>query len=302
MSNATELDVGDGLGGGGAAAEASAEGSRGRRIAFRVVSVLTGLFLLAMFSIPLLEVVFMWLPAATLAEMFAEEGESVAELELHRSHFMSVGIVAWAVVPAVLVQWRKPARRVAPMLQLVVIAVMATVLYGLSGTFAESLLEEGLVLAPVLLLAFLHPRARSLLRRPMFDRTMVSLAAIATIPWVVSAIADARLQLANAAGDIHAEPEHWATAALMALAITACAFIGASDHDGWRLPAWIAALGSAMYGAHSLAFPDAVSAAPVVWAVAAVVWGVVFAVATVRRSRAQRSDAQQSRAERPSLQ
>lgn len=295
---AAEVDVG----GGGAATAPAEEVPRGRRIAFRVVSVLTGLLLLAMFSFALLEVAFMWLPGATLAEMLAEEGQSAAELELHRSHFMSVGIVAWAVVPAVVVQWRKPARRVAPMLQLVVIAVVATVLYGLSGTLGEWLVEEGLVLAPVLLLAFLHPRARSLLRRPMFDRTMVSLAAVAAIPWVVSAVADARLQLANAAGDIHAEPEHWATAALMAMAITACAFIGASDHDGWRLPAWTAALGSAMYGAHSLAFPDPVSAAPTAWAVAAVVWGVVFAVATVWRSRAQRSHAQESRAERPSLQ
>ena len=297
MSNAAGVDVGDSVGGGGTGAAASGEGSRGRRIAFRVVSALTALLLLAVFSFALLEVVFMWLPAATLAEMFVEEGQSATELEAHRSHFMSVGIVAWVVVPAVLVQLRKPAQRLAQLLQLVTLALAATVVYGLSGTLGEWLLEEWLLLVPVLLVAVLHPRARALLRRPTFDRTMVSLAATAALPWAGSAIADARLQLANAAGDIHAELEHWATAALMAIAITACAFIGASDHDGWRLPAWTAAIGSIMYGAHSLAFPAPVSAAPTVWALAAVVWGVVFAVATVRRSRAQRS-----RAERASLQ
>lgn len=288
MSNAADLEIDGGAGAAGDGNVVSAPSgdlSRGRRIAFRVVAVLTALWLLLMHVFGLTEVVLMWLPGETLASMFGEDAGSVAELEMHRSHFMIIGIVAWATVLAAVVQVRKPHRRVAAMLQLVLIAAGGTVLYGLSGTLGEWLLEEGTVLVPVLLVASLHPRAKSLLRWPSFDRAMAGLAAVAAIPWTVFVVDHARLQLVNAGGDIHAEPEHWATAALMGIVIAGCAFIGAGDHDGWRLPAWVAAVASVLYGVHSLVFPGPVSAASTVWAIGAVVWGLVFAVSVLRRSR-----------------
>jgi hypothetical protein len=79
--------------------------------------------------------------------------------------------------------------------------------------------------------------------------------------------------------------EHWATSALMAVIIVVAGLIGSTDHTGWRLPAWIAALASIDYGVHSLVFPDVASNASTLWAVAAVAWGCAYAVTIVRRSR-----------------
>lgn len=292
MSNAPELDIERSTGAvdrGPRALDGTAvawgQRARGRRIAFRVVSALTALLLLAMHVFGMLEVVLMWLPEATLGELFAEQFDSVAELVAHRAHFMSIGIVSWAMVLAVLVQLRKPWRRVAQMLQLLLISVAATVMYALSGTLMEWLLEEWLVLVPVVAMAVLHPRARALASRPTFDRPMRAVAVVAAVPWTVFALVNARLQLIVGPEDLHGAPEHWATAALMGLTLAGCAVLGATHHDGWRMPAWVAALGTLLYGAHSLAFPEAVSAATTTWAVAAVVWGIVFGAVVVSRSR-----------------
>jgi hypothetical protein len=229
-----------------------------------------------------MEAVFMWLPNATVVSMF--DDISTGELE-HRGHFNSIGIVSWAFVPAILVQLRKPERRAAAMLLAVTIVLAGTALYGLSGSLTDWLLEEIALLVPVLLLAWTHPRARDLVRRPRFDRKMARLVGLAAVPWLVFAFTQAQLQWRNVAGDSHAEPEHWATSALMALTILLAGLIGSTNHAGWRLPAWIAALASIDYGLHSLVFSDVASAASTPWAIAAVAWGCAYAAAIVRRSR-----------------
>ena len=257
-------------------------GSRARRIAFRVLAVLTSLLVVTLMIFAVTEVVFMWLPWDTLMSLI---DDLPAADEIHRGHMNIAGIIAWALVLGVVVQLRKPERRVAPMLQAVGIVVAGAVVYGLSGTLGEWLAEEVILLVPVLLLAVLHPRARDLVRCPRTDRTMGALVGVAAVPWLVFAVDHALLQWRNAAGDPHAGMEHWATAALLAVVILWCGLLGSSDHPGWRLPAWIAALASIEYGVHSMVFPDVASAAATLWAVGAMLWGAGFAVATVGRSR-----------------
>lgn len=262
------------------------EQSRARRTTFRVVSIVVGLWFLALQSIGLTEVVLMWLPAETLASITGDLASSFVE---HRSHFMSIGIVAWAVVPAALVQWRKPEKRVGSMLLLLVIAVTASVVYAFSGGLVESLIEEGVfVVLPILLLAFFHPRSRDLLRKPSFSRDMVVAAGVAAVPWMIYVVSNSARQLANLAGDSHAEMEHWSLAALMGITLVAAAIVGASDHDGWRLPACVSVGGSFLFGLHSLVFPGAASALNGFWAVAAMAWAGGFAVLIMRRSRVER--------------
>lgn len=255
--------------------------SKARRVAFRVLAVFTSLWLLALSIFGLLELVLMWLPLETISSIV---GEDFSEDAVHRTHFISVGIVAWTAVLAILVQLRKPERRVAPMLQLMAIAVGAAVLFALSGTLGDWLLQEATILVPALLLAWLHPSRHELFTKPAFDRSMAGLAALATVPWAWYIVDNARLQLISA--DSHAEMEHWATAALMAIVLSVCAFLGSSDHAGWRLPAWIAAGASVIFGVHSLVFPGLPSALPAAWAGAAILWGVAYGVGIIRRPEA----------------
>jgi len=237
------------------------------------------LWFLALYGIGALELVFMWLPDDTVTSMFDEPPNLLA----HRTHFLIVGIVSWAILVAILPQIRKPERRVAPMLQLLVMAFGAGVVYAFSGSVREWVSEEAVILVPVAVLAILHPRIRALLRRPRFERSMTLLAGIATIPWSAYTVDNSRLQLINAAGDPHAEMEHWATAALLGITVIACAFIGSTDHHGWRIPAWVASGASVIFGVHSLVFPGIVSALAPIWALAAIVWGVMFGAAVLRR-------------------
>lgn len=255
--------------------------SKGRRIAFRVVLALVSLLFLAAFGFGLMMLVVFWLPAETIAGMFEEE---ISYVTIHRTHFIAIGVVAWALVASVLVQWRKPERRIAPMVLLIAAAVGGTIVYGLSGTLTDWLIEEiATVVVPISLLAALHPGRGQLLRRPGFDRPMLGLTALAGVPWLVYIVDNAWTQFRNVAGDEHAELEHWATAALMAIVLTVAAVLGSSDQPGWRLTGWIAAGGSIVFGIHSLVFPGLASALPAFWAIAAVIWGVVFSVALVRR-------------------
>ncbi|MEN8238218.1 MAG: hypothetical protein ABFR53_03340 [Actinomycetota bacterium] len=255
--------------------------SKARHRAFRILAAILTVAFLALFVFGLFEVVLMWLPDEVLLSVI--DDLTAADLEFHRAHFLSIGIVAWALVPALAVQLRKPERRVAPMLQLTVIVVVSSVVFGLSGTLGDWLVEEAAILVPVLLLAWLHPRARDLINRPAFDRGMVTLAAVAALPWLAFSIDNARLQITGIAGDPRPEEELWAAAAMMGVAIAACAIIGSSDRAGWPLPAWTAAAGSVIFGLHSLVYRDAASTLPIVWAVLAIVWGVGLGVMIVRR-------------------
>lgn len=257
--------------------------SRKRRIAFGIVATLVALFILAQQIFGLMELVFMWLPAETVADMFEEETSFIA---LHRAHFMAVGIIAWAVVPSMLVQLRKPERRVAPMVLVVAIALGATIVYGLSGTLSEWLIEEiAVVVLPVTLVVLLHPRRDRMFSKPSFDRPLAGFAALAAAPWLVYIVDNAWTQFTNAAGDTHAEMEHWATAALMGIAIVAAAFLGSSDHPGRGLTAGIAVGGSVVFGVHSLVFPGLASSLPMFWAVLAILWGIGYGAMSIRRSR-----------------
>ena len=200
---------------------------------------------------------------------------------------MAVGILAWATVLPTLAQLRRPERRVGSMLLLVVLAVASLVVFGVTGTFGEWVVEEWTWVVPVLLLAALHPSARDLARLPGHDSRQLALAGVAAVPWAWYTATMVGRQLT--AGDVHAAEEHWAIGAMLGVVVIAASLIGAGHRDGWRLPAGIAAVAWTMVGAHSLVFPDLESGLPAPWAVAAVVWGVAYAVASIARARRRSS-------------
>lgn len=260
------------------------QGSNTRRVALRVVVIVTSLWVLALMSVGLTEIVLMWLPGDTLSSVGDAMG--LGELDLaHRTHFMSIGVIHWAIVLGVLVQLRRPERREAQMLHVVAIAISLSVISSLSGSLRAWLLDMVVLVIPLLLLGILHPRARQLVRLPTWDHVMVALATFGVVPWLVFAFTNAQLQWRKIAGDTHAEMDHWSTMAFMALVIIACSFIGATDRSGWRLTAWIAALASINYGLHSLIYPEPASAASAPWAAAALGWGILYATSIIRRSR-----------------
>ncbi len=191
------------------------EASRARKIAFRAVAIVVAIFTLTLHIFGLMEVVLMWLPVEIIAAFVgdsasgtsdAELAAEIAEFNSHRSHFMTIGIVSWAVVITVFAQLRRPERRVAQLSLIVAITALGAIVYGLSGTTQEWLIEEvAVVVVPFGLLTLLHPRVRSLFTRPVLDRKMAVVASVAAMPWLVYLFDNVASQALNASTDPHAD-------------------------------------------------------------------------------------------------
>lgn len=270
-------------------------GSRGRRIAFRVVVALMAIVVAPLMLFGLSELLFMWLPGETVLGIVDDPTLSVADIELHRTHFLATGIVAAAYLPSLLVQVRRPQRHVAGMSLLLAIPVLGAVLYGITGSFAAWVSEELVMLVPVVLLAVLHPRSRELFRPLRFDRAMGVLAAAAAVPWLGRVWSSVVLQVQEVPGDSHAAMEHWATAALAASAIIVAATLGASHRDGWRVPAGVAVVGTVVAATHAIVFPDVASSLHPVAAIAALAWSALYASAAVARHGRRGADTAEDR-------
>ncbi len=76
------------------------------------------------------------------------------------------------------------------------------------------------------------------------------------VPWVIYALAMAKLQRTGSPSDPHVEMHHWTSMAGMALTIVLLGFLASLRTRGWRIVAWIAGLGAAVFGLASVVFAD----------------------------------------------
>lgn len=253
--------------------------SKGRQVTFRVVSALLLLLFLVLLGLEMPFLILLWLPGDTLTSIVDDIGP--ADLA-HRVHWTALSLMAWSLVIGMAVQLRRPQKNLAPLLHVFAFFVALILVDVLTVSFDPDLV---IVVAVLVLLVFFHPLRGGLLKAPQLDRAMASLTALAVVPWVVFADGQARLQRLNVAGDMHAESDHWGLMTQLAILIILWGLIGSSDYSGWRLTAWITGLVSAVYGIQSLVFSDVASAAPTLWAIAAVAWGMAYLVMTERRAR-----------------
>jgi hypothetical protein len=255
--------------------------------AFRIVSWVVGLGTVALWVFGLMEPVLMWLSDETLLSLF-EEGEPT-EIENYRSQFFHIGIAVWAVVPSVLVQLRRPERRVAPLMQMWFGAIALVVVMAIVGGLEPI---DFVLLAAFTLLAALHPARREMFRRTGVDRAQLGVLAVGAVPWLVRAgVAIGDAWDAKDLPDVDGTPALMieGNVALAVVLVLLAAAIGATRHSGWKLLAWTAALSPIGIGVHALVFDDQAASVSAPWAVAAVGWGIAYAAATVGRLR--RADA-----------
>ncbi|MDX1600236.1 MAG: hypothetical protein R3191_01840 [Anaerolineales bacterium] len=261
---------------------------RVRRTAFKVVAILSTLFILAMFNVVLLLIVVSWFPAQMYVGLI---GEPAAELIPHRLHDSILPILAWSLLIGVGLQVRRPKVRQAPLLMAVAVPVIFAAVELATGSFA---VMDSLPLYVVFgLLMMLHPQALEAIRIRRLDKLMTALTAAAAAAWLPFAYEQARLQPLAVAGDDHAAKGHWVRMAVFAILVVVWALLGSSDRPGWRITAWVTGLASAWYGFQSLIFGGA-SAAAWPWAIGAVVWGAAFIIAAEMRARAGHGAASES--------
>lgn len=249
--------------------ETKAGWSRRRRIAFYVA---VGLSLASMaVTGPFLTLpVAAWLPSDILETLLGEEN-----LGAHRVHIEGAGLLFWLTIIAMVSQIRLPHQNAAPLWAAATawVVFLPIELTHLVDPFSI------VVTALVVTVLALHPR-----RRPpgaLQWRTAPRLVAVpAAALGLFYAYQQAVLQLDGFPQDPHVSGSHYALMAALAVGLSASALIGATRLPGHRVAAWTAASMSIVLGIFFIGHPHQTSSVDTGWAVALIVWGVVFTLAS----------------------
>lgn len=202
----------------------------------------------------------------------------------HRIHDLTFGFIFLPAVVGMLAQLRRPSKNVAgqlmaliPSLGLVLTLVVTSVLSNNTNVLQPPWMAVGMA---VLLTTTLHPAGRDLFRSFSVARinwVMLTLVIIAAAPLLVFASTNLRLQ--GTIADAHAVMGHYGFMAALSFTVIGVGVLASMRPDGWRLTAWVAGLLPALLGLTSVVFPDFASSLGLVWALAAIAWGVVFVAA-----------------------
>ncbi|MFW6070049.1 MAG: hypothetical protein ACOC9X_03295 [bacterium] len=242
---------------------ATSQGTRSKRVvAFYALTALFALLYTLMLSLmaPVL-------PAAVTGWFQAEH------FGVHRFHETVAGALLWMVPIGLLLQFSRPARRVAAMQQVLVVLLGLNVAF-LAGQYSFPPMLIFLALA--IIVAVLHPARGQLLPARTPDWRLVGMALVAAVPLLAFAAQQIGLQSAAVPGDEHAEFGHWVLMGGYAIAIVLLSLTAAFKRPGWRVPAWSAGVLAIVYGLGSLMMRGQASTTGIAWALAAIAWGVVF--------------------------
>jgi hypothetical protein len=217
----------------------SASPRRGRRIAFTVSSAIFaagafgGLFGLGLF--------IGW---------FDDDAGGI-----HRVHNLAFGVLYGVILTvAFLGLTRRPERKASVFFQVLATA-LAALIAAVASADANYLFFGLVVVAAAAILLWLHP-GRADLRRPEVNPSPVlaALALAGSVPLVWFGLTMARLQRVGIRADPHVGMDHWATMAAMAFGLVLAGLLASFRMRGWRLTAWCAGLGAAVYGVASIVF------------------------------------------------
>jgi hypothetical protein len=203
----------------------------------------------------------------------------------HRVHDLTFGFLFGTGVVGLLAQLRRPTENVAG--QLVALIPWVALVLTSALTNAWRFAPLPILGALTLLATILHPTGRDLFSSfsvSRVDRVMLALVIIAAVPLL--AFATTNIGLQRTVTNDHAALGHYAFMAAFSLTVIGVGLLASVRADGWWLPAWVAGFLPALLGLASMVFPNVDSSLGLVWALAAIAWGVGFVAAAefIRRS------------------
>jgi hypothetical protein len=211
--------------------------------------------------------------------------------EIHAFHNVVVAALLLALsAPPAIAAARAPDRAAGPLLHLVAVSVAGLITMVL-GLKVDIFTLPFIVLVGVLLILQV-PRTRGpALAAGRLSPSLAVLVAVAALPLVTYALAQAELQRIDISSE-HAEFNHWVETSFYAVAVLLLGLVAALRPAAYRLTAWCAGLGLAILGGASLALGHYASALDGPWAWAALLGGLVFvSVAEWERLRSPSSGA-----------
>jgi hypothetical protein len=114
---------------------------------------------------------------------------------------------------------------------------------------------------------------------------MLGLVGTAAVPLLLFAWTNIGLQRAGLTD--HVMAGHYGFMAALSFTIIGVGVLSSARPDGWRIAAWVAGGLPVTLGVASIAFPVD-SSLELVWALAAIAWGIAFVVVAERRQSAGR--------------
>jgi hypothetical protein len=197
----------------------------------------------------------------------------------HRVHDLTFSFLFGTAVLGMLAQLRRPSENVAGQLM----ALIPWVALGLASVLSKTWIRFApapLLGALALLAIILHPTGRNFFRSfrvSRANRLMLALVIIAAVPLV--ALASTNIGLQRTVTNDHAALGHYGFMAAFSFTVIGVGLLASLRPDGWRLTAWVASFLPTLLGLASLVYPGVDSSLGLVWALAAIPWGVAFIAA-----------------------
>jgi hypothetical protein len=200
----------------------------------------------------------------------------------HHIHDFTFSFLFGPAVAGILAQLRTPSKNVAGQLM----ALFPWVALGLAFALTNTWVPWDLVAifgVLTLLATLLHLTGRDLFRSfsiSRLNRVMLALVVVAAVPLL--AFASTNIGLQRTVSSDHAALGHYGFMAAFSFTVIGVGLLASLRPDGWWLSAWVAGLLPVLLGLASLVFPGVDSSLGLVWALAAIAWGLVFVVVAER--------------------
>jgi hypothetical protein len=212
---------------------------------------------------------------------------------IHRVHDLGFGILFGVILTtAFFAMARKPERKPSLFLQVVGVAV-ASLLAG-AVALAVGYVVIGIIVAvAAAILLALHPDRGSVLQPKLQPSPVLGVLALTgSVPLVWYALTTAGLQRNGLTGDPHVDQGHWVTMSAMAFGLALTGLLASARIPGWRLTAWCAGVGVAVFGLASIVFHELpgttvpyAGSEGVAWGIVALLGGLAFVVAAEWEAR-----------------
>ena len=205
----------------------------------------------------------------------------------HRIHDLTFAFLFGTAAVGLLASLLNPSKNVAGQVMALIPWLALALVVPLTSYWAAP--GAGFVIAVTALVGVLtlnamifHPTGRDLFRSfrlSRVDRVMLALVLIAAVPLLAYAATNIGLQRTDQSD--HAAAGHYGFMAAFSFTVIGAGLVASLRPDGWRLAAWVAGILPLLLGLASLAYPVD-SSLDLVWALAAMAWGIAFVVAAER--------------------